>query len=56
MDIREIRNDREYREVAEEAKKLMSRNPKAGSEDDMLLELLLMSLNKYDGDKDHDEG
>jgi antitoxin component HigA of HigAB toxin-antitoxin module len=50
MEIREIRTELEYDKAVKEAKKLMELSPKNGTPEDDQLEILMMAINKYEGD------
>ena len=51
MDLTEIRTEKDYDKAAKEAKELNSKNPKPDSTEGRKLEILLMRLNKYEGQK-----
>ena len=49
MDLSEIRDEEAYDKAVQEAKELNSKNPSPDSADGQRLEILLMLLNKYEG-------
>lgn len=50
MEIREIRTELEYESAVEEARALMELSPKNGTPEDDRLEILMMAINKYEGE------
>ena len=51
MDLTEIRTEEDYDKAVKEAKELNSKNPRPDSPEGRKLEILLMLLNKYEGQK-----
>ena len=49
MDLSEIRDEEAYDKAVQEAKELNSKNPSPDSAAGQRLEILLMLLNKYEG-------
>lgn len=49
MDLTEIRTERDYDKAVKEAKELNAKNPRPDSPEGRRLEILLMLLNKYEG-------
>lgn len=49
MDLTEIRTEEDYDKAVKKAKELNSKNPRPDSPEGRKLEILLMLLNKYEG-------
>jgi antitoxin component HigA of HigAB toxin-antitoxin module len=50
MEIQEVTTELEYDEAVKEARKLMELSPRSGTPEDDRLEILMMAINKYEGD------
>jgi len=51
MNLNEIHNEEEYDQAVKKARELTSANPRPDSPEGRKLEILLLMLNKYEGQK-----